>query len=360
MPKGPPDQERTQRCRTESVVLFTRQLATMLRAGIPITRALDTLQSTSEDPALARVLVRTNQRVSEGYTLSRALAYYPRVFNPLYLAMVGVGETSGDLEGTLDRLATWLERDQGVGQKVRAALVYPAFVLSMTGILTLVIFHTALPGFVKIFREMRLELPLMTRMLVLATDSVRNPGTWLVGLGLLVGGAGWFRATLASKAGASRLYAALMTMPLIGSLVRNGSVARFASAMEAMIATGVPLVSCLKNAGQATGNPAMEQDLERAVGRLTEGGYLSEHFGSHPELYPPTFAHMIRAGEEASALEPMFARLSAYYDQEVNYQIESVTAALEPLLMGLVSLIVGFVVIALFLPMYGYLGRLGS
>ncbi|MBI4769687.1 MAG: type II secretion system F family protein, partial [Chloroflexi bacterium] len=297
-----PQDERRDRCRPESVVLFTRQIATMLRAGIPVTRALDTLLDNHADVGLGRVLQRVTGRVSEGFMLSRALSFHPRIFSPLFLAMVGVGETSGDLEGTLEKLATWMERDRALSQKVRAALTYPAFVLVLTAVLTLVIFHTALPGFVGLFQQMNLQLPLMTRVLILITDALHNPGTWLVGLGFLVGLTGFLRLTLASRAGACRLYSGVLALPILGSLCRNSSLARFASAMAAMISTGVPLTSCLKNAGRAAGNPVLEADVEGALVCLTEGGSLAEYFSRRPELYPATFSQMLRAGEEASAL----------------------------------------------------------
>lgn len=348
------------RCPANVVVLFTRQLATLLRSGFPIVQALDTLSFQEEFPNFGEVVATLSARLEQGHSFSSCLALFPRVFSKAYVSMVAIGERTGQLDGVLDRLAGWLEHDSQTFQRVKGAISYPLFVLALSVILGLVIFYTVLPGFVEILERMEVELPLLTRVIFAVTNAVKNPGAWLA----LVAAGTIFVLKLKdfnnSRKGALRLYRVARSVPVVGNILVFSSVSRYAAAVGALLGSGVDLITTLRLSAEASGSPLLKEDAEKMIQDVSSGLHLSEHMMMRPDIYPPTVSHLVVAGEEASDLPMMFERLAAYYDSELNYRLESFSAALEPILIVGVGGVVATVVLSIFQPMYGYLATLGA
>jgi type IV pilus assembly protein PilC len=207
---------------------------------------------------------------------------------------------------------------------------------------------------------MRIPLPMPTRLIIATTHAVRQPGTWLLALaaaGVLVP---MLRDFARRPQGARTLFSLALRVPQLGGMLHNGTMARYCGALEALISAGMDLPRAFKLSAHASGNPLLAEDAEDLVDAIMEGGQASEHMLANPELYPPSLVQMVIAGEQAARLPEMFARAAAYYEMEAAYQIDALSASLEPLLLAGVSGLVGTIVISIFLPMYGYLEKLGS
>lgn len=347
------------RCRPQVVIQFYRELSTMLNSGISLGDALQVAVEYGSDDTMLLVAGEVQKKVTTGHRLSAAMAGFPKVFSPLAVAMVRMGEASGQLTQGLSQLAAWMERDDKIRRQVLSALTYPAFALGLTGVLTLVLFTTVVPGFVEMFEEMNVALPLPTKILVTLTALVTSPLAWstvslaaLVGLFLL-------RGFLETDQGKLRLYRFWLSLPLVGRLMKHASMARFASAADAMLRSGTDFLTGIRLAAGASGSPLLAADGEYIKRSLAEGHTLAEHFRSRPELYPPVVVQLTMVGEESAQMPRMLGFMAQHFDQEVRYQIDVLGAVLEPVLMAAVATVVGFTVISIFLPMYGFLGKLG-
>lgn len=340
-------------------VVLTRQLAALVLSATSIDRSLSTIYEQARDPVLKRAWMTVHEKVTGGHTLSNACALFPKIFSPFYLAMVKTGETTGQLDEALARLAQSLERTQAIRHKVRSALVYPAFVLGLTLCLTMVVFVTVIPGFVEIFRSSGMALPLPTQILILIADSVANPGLWLVGVAVVVE-IFWLSRQLDTKPELRlKVYQSAMALPLVGSLLIRSAACTFSTSMHTLITCGMPLDRSLRVAAEAPGNPAFEAVVKEGIEQIMHGVPLSMHMAVHPEIYPPLLVQMIQTGEETSTLDIMFARVAQSLETDLDNQVEALSASLEPLLLLVVAGIVAFIVMAIFLPLYGTLDQIG-
>lgn len=358
--KGTKRRQKEVKIGSRDLVLFVRQFATMIRSGIPVTFALDTLSHQPENPNLGQVVARVSKLVGEGHKLSQAMSYYPGVFDTTFQAMVAIGEETGQLDGTLERLAGWRERDYELTRQVKSALSYPMFILGLTGVLTFFLFYSILPNFLGIFNDMKIELPIFTRIMVAMTDASQNPGVWLVLTALGVAIHGLIREQWKTEEGRCRLFHMIHQIPLAGNLVRLTSVARFSGAIETLMESGLGLQKTLLLGGEGSGNPLMKVASRELVERVKEGDPLSEYILARVDLFPSTFGQFVATGEETSQLSRMMGEASRMLDEEVNYKVEALGAALEPLLLGFVASIVGFVLLSIFTPLYSHIGSLGQ
>lgn len=332
----------------------------MLLAGVPLLQALETLQENEECPDLGRVVTVCADLISAGHTFSQACSRFPRVFPTVYLNMISMGEQVGQLDQSLDRLAVWLEKDDALRQRVLSALTYPAIILAVASGLTLALFYTVLPGFLQVFRELNVPLPLITRLVMMVTDAVRSPAAWLLGvslLGLSLGGVQWVLARRRWKLAA---YRQLLGVPLLGRMLVTGSLARFCSAAAALMTAGLELTRCYKLAAGTSGSPVLEKDATFLTRSIQEGELASAHMEANSEIYPSSLRHMVAAGEEVSQLPELLGRASLYYEDECNYLVSALSSAIEPILLALVAGIIATIVLSIFLPLYSYIGNLGG
>jgi len=341
------------------LVLFTRQLVTLLNSGVPLVQSLDTLSLQSEHPRFGELITEISNKVQSGSRLSDVLSHYPSVFSRIFVVMVRIGEEGGDLDRTLERLAGWLERDGDMLIKARSALTYPAFVASLTLGLTFALFYVVMPAFLGIFADLGAQLPMITRVIIAITEGVRNPVVWGAG-GVLVFWAGSeLRLAWRRPEGKVFLYDLLLHVPLIGSILWHSSCSRFCAALEALLTCGSDLTRSLKLAAAVSGSPLLEKDSAHLAASVSLGNHPSQHMGEHPELYSNTMIHMAAAGEESSRLPEMLGRASEFHMLEMESSIDALKASIEPIMLGCVAAIVATIVLAIFLPLYGFLDKIG-
>lgn len=358
------DQEREKmkklRVPSKALVIFIRQLAIMLRSGIPVTYALDTLSNQPDSQVLGQVVARLSKMLGDGHKLSHAMSFFPGIFDQVFVAMVAIGEESGQLDVTLDRLAGWRERDFELVRMVKGALSYPMFILALTGTLTFFLFYSILPNFLRIFEEMKVQTPLITRITMGLTNAAQNPGVWLIGTAISVAVYGLLREQWKTEEGRIRIFTVIHEIPIAGYLVRLTTVSRFAGAVETLLDSGMGLQKTLKLGGLSSGSPIVAKAADEMVERVRDGEQLSEYIMMRVELFPGAFAQYVATGEETSQVSKMMGEAAKMLDEEVGYKVEALGATLEPFLLGMVAAIVGFVLLSIFVPLYGHIGTLGS
>ncbi len=340
------------------VAALTRQLATLLSGGVPLVQALGILRQQPENPVLGDVVADVGAQVGSGHRLSAALSHYPRVFGQLFVTMVAVGENCGQLDQSLRNLADWLEKDDALRRKVKAAMTYPLMVLGLAVLLAVTMFVTVLPGFITIFEDLQTPLPLITQVVVWITKALRHPLFWIAAVGL---GAGLKAALQKAQADSQRnaqLYRWLLNIPGLGGLLFHSSCARYCATVGVLLNAGMDLRRSLTLAAAASGSPLLEQDAKQLVNAVIHGHAVDDYMMAHPQLYSGTMTQMAVAGEEASRLPEMLTRASRFHELEVEARIEAISAALEPILLSGVALVVGTVLVAIFIPLYGIVATL--
>ncbi len=333
----------------QAMVVFSRQFATMIDAGIPILRCLDILHSQTKDPALKNALDTVRKDVKAGTSLNEALEKHPLVFSTLYVNMVRAAEVGGILDQILDRLATFLEKDLEVRQKVKSAMMYPVMVLIFSFLVLVAIFMFVLPKFKEIFDQMNVEMPATTQFLFAASDFLVS--YWWALAGVLVGGLVALRRYVRTPKGRYQHDYLKLKVPLIGELVLKLAVARFARTFGTLVASGVPLMRTLEIVGETSGNAVLATAIEGTRASIREGQPLSAPFAA-TGLFPPMVIHMMDIGEESGRLSEMMVRIADFYEQEVDAAIKGLTSMIEPLLIVFLGGIVGFIAISIMMPMF--------
>ncbi len=345
-------------CQKSVVIVFYREFSTLLKAGISIIDALQVTVEHSASDTMALVAADLQARLDAGYPLSVAMSAFPKIFSPVAISLIRLGESSGQLIHQLSQISTWMERDEKLRRKVISALIYPTFALVITGFLTLALFLTVVPGFMEMFEEMKVDLPFPTRVLAAVTYVVTNPLAWaVVSFSALI-------LTLLSrnflKSSANRLlvYRFALAVPVLGTLLQYTAAARFSFAATAMLRSGGNVVTGYRLSAAASGSPAMMADADRMARALEEGRPLSAHMADHPDIYPRISAQLASVGEESGRMPEMFRVISGHFEAMIEHQLQLVATLLEPILMSIVSFVVGFVVVAVFLPMYGFISEI--
>jgi type IV pilus assembly protein PilC len=333
----------------QAMVVFSRQFATMIDAGIPILRCLDILHSQTKDPALKNALDTVRKEVKAGTSLNEALEKHPLVFSTLYVNMVRAAEVGGILDQILDRLATFLEKDLEVRQKVKSAMMYPVMVLIFSFLVLVAIFMFVLPKFKEIFDQMNVEMPATTQFLFAASDFLVS--FWWALAGALIGGLIALRRYIRTPKGRYQYDYLKLKVPLIGELVLKLAVARFARTFGTLVASGVPLMRTLEIVGETSGNAVLATAIEGTRASIREGQPLSAPFAA-TGLFPPMVIHMMDIGEESGRLSEMMVRIADFYEQEVDAAIKGLTSMIEPLLIVFLGGIVGFIAISIMMPMF--------
>lgn len=336
------------RITARDIMLFSRQLATLLQARIPLLQALNVLAASLTHPGLCSLILNLHGQVADGTSFSRALQRFPRHFDALYQSMVEAGEQSGDLARMLERLACHLERRESLKGRVRKALWYPACVILVGILVTALLLIKVVPQFEQMFASFGAELPPLTRMTLSLSELARQ--WWPVASLMALAGAVLLRISLRRSPPLQRIAEQLMMrLPVIGVVLRRASVARFCRSLAITHAAGVPLVDGLQTAGAATASLLYRQAV----------GYISRDVASGQQLYftmhnsrrfPPLAVQLVRIGEESGALGSMLARLAEYYEEDVEQRTDTLTTLLEPLVIVVLGLLVGGLVLSMYLP----------
>ncbi len=320
--------------------------------------SLDILERQNMGTNLERPLHTICQSIDMGLSLSQAFNKERKLFGSMYISLLQAAETHGHLDQTLEQLAQYAERDCALRERVRGALMYPAFVLAITILLTWAMMVFALPSFLGMFSQMKEALPLPTRILVFMVSFLRNPFTVFLSLCALYAAFHFLRQMLKTTAGREVFDTFILRLPVAGVLARKMCLARLSRSLGTLLRSGVIALDALVHSANVCGNTVYQLDLMQARERLKEGMSISEYFMADRSLYPALFAQMVAAGEHSGKLEEMMVRAAETYELDVEYQLQVLLTLLEPLLMALLALIVGFIVISLFLPIYGFLTKL--
>ncbi len=333
----------------QEIALTTRQLATLIAAGLPLLEALDALVEQVENPPFKRVISGVRERVREGNPFSRALKDYPRLFSPLYVQMVRAGEASGTLAPMLDRVALFLENQNRLKNRMVSALAYPVLMVAvslvvLTGMITFVI-----PRVVGIFEDMQQALPLPTRILIGISDLIRNQG-WLL-LFFLGGLIYLFRRILRTPSGRRRFDGWVLRVPVAGTMVKKISLSRFSRTLGTLLSGGVPLLTALEIVKTLVSNKVIEEAIETVRENIKEGESIAGPL-KRTGIFPPLLIHMVAAGEKSGELEKMLGKVAETYDDEMDAVIGTLTSLLSPLLILGMGLVILFIVLSILLPIF--------
>lgn len=333
----------------QAMVVFTRQFATMIDAGIPILRCLDILHTQTRDAALKNALDSVRKDVKSGMALNEAMEKHPLVFSDLFVNMIRAAEVAGILDQILDRLATFLEKDLEVRQKIKSAMMYPVMVLVFSFLVLVAIFMFVLPRFKEIFASMNVEMPAMTQFLFSASDFMI--GYWWALAGLAIGVVFAVKAYVRKPKGKYHYDWLKLRFPIFGELVLKLAVARFARTLGVLVSSGVPLMRTLEIVGQTSGNQVLAHAIEGTRQSIREGQPLSAPFAA-TGLFPTMVIHMMDIGEESGRLSEMMVKIADFYEQEVDATIKGLTSMIEPLLIVFLGGVVGFIAISIMMPMF--------
>lgn len=339
---------RFQRVKLQEVSEITRQMATLLRAGIPVVESLSAISDQLENPKLKEILTRVRQDVKEGVSLSQALMKHPKAFSDLYANMVRAGESSGALDVVFERLAEFTESSVRLKNKIVGALAYPVIMLCVgLGIVTLMMVFV-IPKLTEMFTEMGAELPALTRGLIAISGAMRDYW-WLFGLAVW-GGATWFRRWKATEAGQLRFDRFKLHLPVFGKLIRLVAVARFARTLATLMGSGVPLLNALSIVKNVVNNAVLAKVIEDARDEIREGASIAEPLERSGE-FPPMMTHMVRIGERTGQVESMLKNTADAYDAQVEAKVQTLTSALEPLIIVGMGIMVAFLMFSILMPM---------
>lgn len=338
------------RVKPDDIALFSRQMATMLRAGVPLVQAFDVVAKSARSPGLAAVIKTVRQETAEGAPLTSGLAKFPAVFDDLYVSLVGVGEQSGALETMLERIATYQERTQSTRRKLAKAMTYPAVVVVAAAIVTSLLLIHVVPQFETVFAGVGADLPGFTRFVIGISDGLREEWPALLAIGTLV------VLGLATARRRSRRFRVLrdrcvIKTPIAGDIVVKAAVARFARTLATSVAAGMPLVDALRAVVDTTGNVVFAQAIGRLRDEVAAGQPLAASMRDC-RVFPDMIVQMVAIGEESGSLDDMLARSAAHFEAQLDAAVDRLTALVEPLLMGVLGIVVGGLVIAMYLPVF--------
>lgn len=341
----------------EELVMFTRQLATMVGAGLAILEAIDVLGEQAESPGFKKVCENIGNELRGGSDLSAAMQTMPNVFSQLYISMVCAGEVSGQMDVILQRLAEYMEANESLRREVKSAMTYPVISLTLVLGITAFLMLGVVPTFKEIFSSMEIELPGVTKAVLGASEFMRDH--WLIVLGTLVGIVVSFVAFKRTAFGSYTCDKLGLKAPVFGPLARKIALARFSRTFATLIRSGVPIMGTLDIVADTAGNQVVANAVRASKESVKNGNMLSEPL-AHSPVFPPMVVRMIAIGEKAGALETLLDKVADFYDQQVKAQIKSLTSLIEPILIALMGTIVGGVVMAVFLPILDIVGNLSK
>jgi general secretion pathway protein F len=333
---------------SSDVAVMTRQLATLVRAGIPLVESISALVEQTEKESLAKVLTALREDLREGTAFAKSLEKHSKVFLPLYINMVAAGEASGTLEAVLERLADFMEDQARLKGKVSSALAYPVLMTLVAGALVGVLMVAVVPKVTSIFANLGQELPWYTQLLIFVSDTLAD--FWWLLLSLMGGGAYAFRRWVQTSAGRLKWDRFRLDVPIFGRLNLLVATARFSRTLSTLLASGVPLLIAMDIVKNVLGNRVLEDVVRAAIGSIREGQSIAEPLRRSGE-FPPMVTHMIAVGEKSGQLEEMLVNVSKAYEADVEVKVATLTGLLEPLVIVVMGGMVGFIAMAILMPL---------
>ncbi|OGP78590.1 MAG: pilus assembly protein PilC [Deltaproteobacteria bacterium RBG_16_49_23] len=332
-----------------SIAIFTRQLATMIDAGLPLVQSLDILSSQQEHKLFKNIIREIREDVEGGSTFAGALKKHPATFDDLYTNLVVAGEEGGILDNILTRLANYIEKAEALKKKVKSAMIYPAIIVSVAILVVLILMIFVIPVFETMFKSAGQSLPLPTLIVLTMSKMIKKYIAVIIPAVILL--FYLFKKFYKTEAGKTLVDRLLLKLPVFGMLLKKVAVARFARTLGTLVSSGVPILDGLLIVSKTAGNRTIETAILNARASIREGETIAEPLG-RSEIFPPMVIQMISVGESTGALDSMLTKIADFYDDEVDVAVSNLTSLLEPFLMVFLGVVIGGVVIAMYLPIF--------
>jgi len=333
----------------DDIVIFVRQLSTMIDAGIPLLQCMQTLSDQADEGKLKQTLNSLVNDVTHGRSFSEALAVYPKIFDSLFVNMVRAGETGGFLSDVLEKLAGYLEASLALKRKVKSALMYPTIVMSIAFLILILLIVKVIPVFEGMFSDFGAELPLPTRALIATSHFMIS--WWWVLIAIAIGIVMLFKWYTNTKKGRFMLHTLYFNLPVFGPLIRKVAIAKFTSTLASLISSGVSIVQSLEIVSEASTNDVLKLVVKDATQRTEKGEPIADAFSASPYI-PKMVCKMISIGETTGKLDSLLARVSIFYTEQVNTAVDGITSLIEPVMIAFLGVIIGGVMLAMFMPIF--------
>ena len=334
----------------KDITLFTRQLSTMMRAGVPLLQAFDIAAKEHGNPAVTRMLLEVRADVEAGSSLAEAFSKRPVYFDKLFVNIIAAGETGGVLDSLLDKLATYKEKVMAVKGKIKSAMIYPTAIIATAFIITAVIMIYVIPAFKELFSSFGADLPAPTLVVIWLSDLFVNYW-WLIFGGLIGGIVAIVTLFKRSPALREKMDALILRLPVLGDIVRKATIARWARTLSTLFTAGVPLVEALDSVGGASGNQVYAEATKQVQSDVSAGSSLSFSM-QRTDLFPNMVLQMTSIGEESGSLDSMLDKVADFYEEEVDNAVAALSSLLEPLIMIILGVLIGGLVIAMYMPIF--------
>ena len=332
------------------IAIFSRQLATMLSAGIPLVQSFEIVGSGHENASMQKLIYAVKADVEGGSALAEALAKHPLYFDDLFVNLVEAGEQAGALETLLEKIATYKEKTEAIKKKIKKALTYPAAVLVVAFVVTIILLIFVIPAFEDLFQGFGADLPAFTRMVIDLSEFVRDRG-WALAMAAAALVSTFFYFKKRSRPMRHFLDRLALKAPVIGPIIQKASIARYARTLSTMFSAGVPLVEALESVSGATGNIVYEIGVLQIRDEVATGQRLQQAM-ENTDLFPNMVIQMIAVGEESGSLDKMSAKVADFYEEDVDNAVDNLSSLLEPLIMSILGVLVGGLVVAMYLPIF--------
>ena len=342
-----------EKVKTRDVVVFTRQLGTMIDAGLPIVQCLDILASQTENKKFRGVIRQLKEDVEAGATFTEALRKHPKIFDDLFVNMISAGEIGGILDTILQRLSVYMEKSMKLKAKIKGAMIYPATIITVAGGVTAVLLIWVIPVFAELFSSFGQELPAPTQFVINLSNFTIAYFHFLIMA--MVAAAVALRYSYQTENGRMAMDRALLEMPVFGDLIRKSSIARFTRTLSTLVSSGVPILDALLITAKTSGNKVVERAVLATRLSISEGNSISEPL-VQSKVFPPMVCQMISVGESTGALDAMLQKIAEFYEDEVDNMVANLTTLMEPLVILFLGVIIGGLVISMYLPIF----KLGS
>ncbi len=341
----------------KQVAVFSRQLATMINSGVPLVQSLNIMARQTDHKGFQKVIKNIRMEVESGTPFSESIVKYPKIFSRLYLNLVRAGEVSGSLDSILDRISIFLEKDLALRGKIKSALTYPTIVLLFAVVITYFLLTTIVPQFANILIQLNAPLPTITRVLIAVSDFLQHQ--WYILIGIIVLGVVAYRYAYGTKKGRHAIDDFKLRVPLLGPLIRKSAIASFSRTLGLLLTSGVNIVEALDITRGTANNAIIEDTLENARNVVMVGEQMSGSLAAS-KIFPPMVTSMVAIGEETGALDDLLGKIADFYDREVDEAVSGLTAAIEPIMIVILGVIVGTIVAGMFLPMFSIIGQLSK
>ena len=341
---------RKKRITQEDITVFTRQLATMMKAGLPLMQAFEIVARGHSNPSMTQMLMQVRADVEQGSALGKSFSKYPKYFDRFYCNLVSAGETGGVLEGLLDKRAVYKEKTQAIKKKVKTALTYPIAIMVVAVALIFVMMMFVLPAFGEVYSSMGAELPGLTQIVMSMSKFFVKYG-WVMIVAIILAGFGLYKLHQKSPAFQKRVDSIMLRLPIFGPIVRKATIARWSRTTATLFAAGVPLVEVLDSVAGAAGNILYEEATKDIQAKVTQGLSLTSSMQS-TEMFPNMIIQMAAIGEESGSLDDMLNKAAEFYEEEVDNSVSQLSSLMEPVIMVVLGSTIGVLLVAMYLPLF--------